>query len=109
MASKLYEVEQPYYCSESNFFAKPHQNEECYMRFLSFDQYLQEAENLDPDLNLLFRWDWQENNHLILHIFLQRKGYKITHDILVTEDDEPKIRKFLKERSKTILSFWEHV
>ena len=37
MASKLYEVEQPYYCSESNFFAKPHQNEECYMRFLSFD------------------------------------------------------------------------
>lgn len=106
---KLFEVEQPYYCSESNFFATPNQNAELYIRFNSLDEYLAEAETLDGELNLLFRWDWKEDDHLLLHIFLQRKGYKITHDVKVTKDDEPKVRIFLKERSKDILKFWENV
>lgn len=108
---KLYEIEQPYHCTESNYFATPSENEDCYFKFNSFDEYLVDysADELCGQMNLLFRWDWTEDDHLILHVFLQRKGFKITHDVKVKKSEEPRIREFLKQRSVDVLKFWENV
>lgn len=52
----LWEVEHAYYCHEGNYYATDNPP----MRhFDSFAAYLDEEGSLDPDLNLLFRWDWR--------------------------------------------------
>ena len=50
----LWDFDHPYYCSESNYYSnEPGQTWESWVDFVNEGMY-----DSDPDLNLLFRWDW---------------------------------------------------
>lgn len=116
----LWEKAHPYYCSEAEYHTGD-LNGENFGRddFDSWTDFLDEWGNSSPHLNLVFRWDWHTKEQLeddceekvesdLLEIFfvLQREGLFRPCHIKVTRDDEPAVRAWLIERSKTILSFW---
>ena len=87
----LWEVNHPYYCAESNWYSN-----EAYIRYDSFASFLDEWEDLDTDLNHVFRWDWheadEENSQSRLQIFimLQRKGWFRPIEVFgMVPEDEP--------------------
>jgi hypothetical protein len=107
----LWEIDHPYYCEPGNFFKNgQHTN------FDSWQQFVDETlfATGDPDLNLLFRWDWHKPGHhdwdgpeqLLLFFVLQRKSFNCSVQIAVTEADEPAVRAWLAERAKTITAIW---
>lgn len=112
----LWEVNKPYYCEASSYFSS---ERECKTKFEynSFDEFLEEWEDADYDMNLLFRWDWiavdeydeedeiipvpegQEPNYVLrLYYMLQRKGYKVSCHVTVTQADEQRVIEYLKPR-----------
>lgn len=113
----LWEYDHPYYCSETNFRVRRDQHNGNHLRWDSWQQFVEEgwASN-DPDMNLLFRWDWHkfepdedEPDQLCLFFMLQRKGDFWAHTITVTDEDESAVRTWLAERAKTITAIWEPI
>lgn len=110
--------EHPYYCSESNYYTN-YQNDPG-QQYDSWESFMSEFGDSDPDMNLVFRWDWKipdpadyegaedEMPGEQVHIFfvLQRKGIFCCHQVNVTVADEPAIRAWLTERAKTIAAIW---
>jgi hypothetical protein len=89
-------------------------------KFKSFDEFLEEAEDEDLDLNLIFRWDWENSEvdcgdiyyrdgKLLLFYIGQRKGVFRTVSIEVCRADQEKIRVFLKERWEHLKLIWEGI
>ena len=110
--TKLWDVSHPYYCSESNYYSHdPHEEYE------SWKDFAESMGKSDPELNLLFRWDWErlgfedgdwDGVHTLkLFFVLQRKGIFSCHEVTVTEDDEPAIRAWLLTRLPHIFALWE--
>lgn len=51
----LWEVDHAYYCNEGNFYSN-----DTVAAFASWPEFVEAGETeSDPDLNLLFRWDWE--------------------------------------------------
>lgn len=120
--TRLWEVVHPYYCSESNRYSN-----EAYARHSSWRDFMESMGNSDPDLNLLFRWDWRapredddwekpiawqgDENYRdsILQLFwvLQRKGIFMCHEVSVCRADEPAVRAWLKGRMRHLLELWK--
>ena len=115
MSSHLWEVDHPYYCAEGCFRANGH-----YETYESWAEFTETGWfTSDPDMNLLFRWDWQSwkrhpdpdlrsdsPDELQLFFVLQRKADQYSMGVRVTDDDEPAIRAWLEERAKTIAAIW---
>lgn len=110
-------VDHSYYCSGSE-----------HREFNSWDDFISEWDNADMDYNCLFRWDWWGNEHCekppvidvidgesfekpvhILKIIyiIQRKGYIIENTVYVTEDDAPRIKKWLEPHWENMKKLWE--
>lgn len=77
------------------------------------DLFIGEWGHTDPDLNLVFRWDWKrdegeapEPDKLCVYWVLQRKAGMRSTECVVTEDDEPAVLAWLTERAKTIAAIW---
>lgn len=134
--TRLWEPEHPYYCTEGNYRANLYKNPEVLVSHDSWAEFkgYRDPELMgkgldflaegyytsDPDLNLLFRWDWITpdlsdygpdedipNPSLLLFFVLQRKADLRTVIIRnITEADEPDIREWLTERAKTIRAIW---
>lgn len=114
----LWEVDHPYYCSESNYYSR-----ECHSSYRSWPEFLAEEGESDPDYNLVFRFDWREGEdwgvgeytgdpyyrYAQLWIFWigQRKGLFRTTCTEVCRADEPAIIEFLKPRLTHLLRLWE--
>ncbi|AFC22722.1 hypothetical protein VchM-138_0043 [Vibrio phage vB_VchM-138] len=68
-------VDHPYYCSTINYY-----NNDSNLVFNTMTEFLDEFENMDPDLNLMFRWDVKRDEdegdgyYAECFIMLQRKG-----------------------------------
>lgn len=121
----LWEINHPYYCSESNYFATGLQNRELMIHYKSFAEFLADWKDSDLDLNLMFRFDWSEvsedgepsykgdDNYRngTLHVFwmLQRKGIFQTSTIEVCRNDEPLVIEFLRPRWSRMLRLWEGI
>lgn len=123
----LWEYDHPYYCETGNYLHSPYQKPD----IISHEEFPSWAEfkesgwmETDPDLNLVFRWDWHahhiefpgdfpdeegrtEHHELELFLVLQRKAFNRSISIEVTEADEPEVRAWLVERARTIVSLWE--
>lgn len=113
-SSHLWEAKHSYYCNEGNYFA----NESVGSEYKSFADFLEEWGGADKDYNLLFRWDWIENDDedapawngdvnyrngkLKLFYMGQRKGKFIYSVVEVCRADEPAVIAFLT-------SHWEHM
>lgn len=115
----LWEVEHPYYCSESNYYAP---TGDTYFTYDSWEEFYDEMSSYDMDLNLIFRWDWDKvpeedldgyeegeytGDTLQLFYMMQRKGIFACHQVKVTEDDEPAVREFLSGYWRKMQQLWE--
>ena len=136
----LWKFDHPYYCSEGNFFKNGLNNQ-----FESWADFAQPSEgknmfrdewnllyDYDPDLNLLWRWDWKKadpdnyylkpgdkddetveyeeackTDTLYLFFMLQRKAYNISAEVKVTEADEPAVREWLTKKADHMRKLWE--
>ena len=118
----LWEYDHPYYCNEGNYLASPvnHAHLECWQKYDSWKAFFEDWGGTDPDLNLVFRWDWHawhleypedypgsEKHELTLFFMLQRKAFNKSVTVAVTEADEPAIREWLRQRAKTVAAIWE--
>ncbi len=117
----LWECGHAYYCNEGNYFARGDQQPYCHYK--SFADFLEEEGDSDFDYNLLFRFDWIEedgngkptfkgdNNYRngVLKLFWigQRKGLYRWTTIEVCRADEPDVIEFLKPRLQYLMGLWE--
>lgn len=110
----LWEIEHPYYCEETNYYDRG-----CCHEHKSWREF-SDGFAPDMDLNLLFRFDWKEddeapfegdiyyrNGTLWLYFMMQRKGAYFSHQIEVCRADEPKIIAWLEPRFRHMLTLWE--
>jgi hypothetical protein len=114
----LWEYDHPYYCTEGNFFKTGQ-----HRRWPSWEEFASSGfVSGDRDQNLLIRWDWLswqrhpdpdlrggDPDELLLFFVLQRKALLCSAGIAVTDDDEPRVREFLRECGKTTAAIWEPV
>jgi hypothetical protein len=119
--TRLWDVDHPYYCSESNFYSH-----DPFCRHDSWHDFAETMGKSDGELNLLFRWDWKapraddgdgpiawigDENHrdsyLQLFFVMQREGIFACHEVSVCRADEPKIAEWLKGRLPYLLKLWE--
>jgi len=121
MNKRLWEIEHPYYCSESNYYAPG--NDQPYQSYKSWGEFDQEYRDSDLDMNLVFRWDWREgeewelpefngdvnyrNGKLLIFFMGQRKGLYRWVDIEVCRADEPSVIEFLSVRWDHLKLMWE--
>jgi hypothetical protein len=122
----LWEIDHPYYCSESNYFSRDY-----YTPYGSWQGFIEHEGDNDLDWNLLFRWDWKADEYfdddtvearrayadrfgdrdhawtLSLFWMLQRKGIFRVTEIKVCKADEPAVREFLAERAEHMRKLWE--
>lgn len=119
---RLWEVSHSYYCTEGNYFSSENKYQTIY-EFKSWGEFIAEMGGSDMDLNLLFRWDWQEGGghdlaeyngddnyrhaRLLMFFMRQRKGFHSTSIVEVCRADEPAIREFLMPRLAHLKSLWE--
>ena len=110
--TRLWEVEHPYYCSESNYYSN-----DTGEQFESWAEFASAWDSYDLDLNLLFRWDWKieeyegedrpkGSHRLQLFYVLQRKGIFMCIEVDVTPQDEPQVREWLQVRWDKMLELW---
>lgn len=115
----LWEVDHPYYCSESNFRVRGTDNNANHVQHESWAEFMDGWGGSDPDMNLLFRWDWHSwsrhpdphlrsdsPDELLLFFMLQRKGDFWVCSVAITDEDEPAVRAWLADRAKTIAAIW---
>ncbi|WKW86341.1 hypothetical protein SEA_BUDSKI_64 [Gordonia phage Budski] len=119
----LWEYDHPYYCEEGNYLASPdrHSHLDVWEQHGSWQSFIDAWGPTDPDLNLVFRWDWHawhieypddypdgtEKHELSIYFMLQRKAFNKSVTVSVTADDEPHVRAWLTQRAQTIVSIWE--
>lgn len=119
MIKHLWESQHAYYCNEGNFFA----DTSCESYYHSFADFMSEEGGSDMSYNLLFRWDWTEeddesgestyngddtyrNGKLKLFWVGQRKGVYRWSIIEVCRADESAVIEFLRPRLAHLLSLW---
>lgn len=116
--SALWEIDHPYYCSESNYFAKG--NEQPHFHYQTWESFMNEWGDSDMDYNFLIRWDWNEDGeygytgddyyrNAILKMFWigQRKGLYMWTTVEVCRADESDVREFLQTRWDYMKRMWE--
>lgn len=110
----LWDFDHPYYCAEGNFYQRG-----CHNMAGSWQEFYDMVRDWDPDMNLLFRWDWfipspdllppgkhDDRQVLFTHWVGQRKATLWSWECPVTPEDEPAIRAWLEERAKIIAAIW---
>lgn len=119
---RLADADHPYYANEGCYYAN-----DCHEEVDSWEEF--GWKDSDPDLNLLYRWDWwvpdQDDVRLAaeddedpswcvptlkLYFILQRKARPMSVFVRnVTEGDESEIRAWLAERAKTMAAIWDPI
>lgn len=123
---RLWEIDHPYYCSESNYYSNDPFNQ-----YGSWQEFLSAEGDGDLDMNLVFRWDWSPDAYLdddtpagvrayadqfgekdhkwTLKLFYmgQRKGIFRPVEVSVCKADEPEVREWLTIRAEHMRRLWE--
>lgn len=101
---RLWENKHPYYFSGAS-------TED----YESWDAFLAEMGDADDDYNLVVRWDWQEGKdhevpaakaRVCICYVQQRRGTTHRADVMVTRDDEPRAREWLKAKLAYLMTNW---
>lgn len=114
----LWEIDHSYYCNEGNYFS----NKSCESYYKSWFEFAQEEKDADFDMNLVFRFDWVENDEddnptfngdpnyrngkLKIFWMGQRKGLYRWSIVEVCRNDEPEVIEFLKARWDHLKTLW---
>ncbi len=120
MSKHLWEVKHSYYCNNGNFYSN-----ECGAEYRSWADFLASEGDADFDMNLVFRFDWHEdeeegdgsakftgdvnyrNGRIYIYWIGQRKSIYRYTSADVCRADEPAVIEFLKPRLAHLLSLWE--
>lgn len=129
--TRLWEVDHPYYCSDSNYYASG--TNQPFHTYGSWQEFYAEEGDSDLDMNLVFRWDWQRIEYLDddssvgraafdakyddnyraynLEIFWigQRKGIYRGSTVAVCRADEPAVREWLAIRWQHMRLLWDPI
>ncbi len=112
----LWEANHDYYCNEGNYFSTG-----CSAAYQTWAEFVAAEGGSDMDMNLLFRWDWQEgeedqsnftgdayyrNGRLLLFWMGQRKGLYRWSEVAVCRADEPAVRAWLRPRFAYLMKLW---
>lgn len=118
MSDHLRDHEHPYYCSEGNYYVAGYKWGDVHTDYDSWSDFYEDWGDSDPELNLVFRWDWNRydpecaqpdeprQDYLQIFFVLQRKAILRSCKIWVTPEDEPAVRAWLAERVETIRAIW---
>jgi hypothetical protein len=119
MVQHLWEPKHEYYCQEGNFYAR-----ECHADYAAWQAFVNEEGDSDPDLNLVFRWDWKiptdddgnpeplnpdvniRDGRLLLFFMGQRKARCRSAEVSVCQADEPAVREWLATRWGHLRALW---
>lgn len=121
----LWEHDHPYYCSDGCYYVSGTQWHDVHATWESWSDFFEDWGDVDPDYNLLFRWDWKRANPadyeyeleedpefelpgdtLCLFFYMQRKAKPFSHEIKVNEADEPAVREWLSAKAQHMRSLW---
>ncbi len=120
----LWDIEHPCYHERGNYLHSPLQQPdlESHVTFSTWDEFYEFATGSDfrnPDLNLVYRWDWRvpdpedyeegealESEKLMLYVMQQRRAFNLSFEIDVTRENEEAVIEWLAERAKTVRSIW---
>lgn len=113
----LWEVKHPYYWNEGSFHERG-----MHARHESWAEFVAEMDAADADLNLVCRWDWEQEEAdeddphaepipggtgtLKVFYVAQRKGYTFSHEMPVTASDEPAVRAWIEGKWKHMQRLW---
>lgn len=105
----LWEYDHPYRMEEGNFYKA---GKEHY--YSDWEDFIGEWGGEDVDLNRIHRWDFDKDDEegtltLNLYYVLQRKAILLSCHILITDDDQSRIREFLKPHAELNTKLWEGV
>ena len=109
----LWEVKHPYYCADSNYYARGDQQP--VVEYASWSDFLDSEGTSDFDMNLLFRFDWikadledeRPKDKLYLFWMGQRKGLYRWSEIAIKDADEDAVRAWLQPRFDHLKKLWE--
>lgn len=118
----LWEYDHPYYCSEGNYYVGGLNYGDVHTDYESWQDFIEDWGGTDADMNLVFRWDWNQadpddyadgeelpGDKLQVFWVLQRKAILRSTECTVTAEDEPAVREWLTGRAKTITAIWEPI
>lgn len=107
-------VDHPYYCNMGNYYSN-----EPYMEFETMSEFLDEFEDADIDMNLIFRWDIKErgenaakHDRYCAEVFImhQRKGNFRPIDIRhVNESEAVRFNALLEKHWEKIKELWNPI
>jgi hypothetical protein len=107
----LWEAEHPYYAQEGNFYKAGE-----HYRADSWSEFFAEMGDSDDDLNLVYRWDWKQDDAtegnppghgtLFLYYMAQRKARCFSYEAAVTAADEPAVREWLQKKAEHMRRIW---
>lgn len=106
----LWEGRHPYYATEGNYFSGG-----MHVSFDSWEEFYEIEGNSDPDMNLVYRWDWQseygDDGEDVLSVFFvgQRKASLRSVSVIVVKSDESEVRAWLVKRAKTMAAIWNPI
>lgn len=103
---RLWDCTHSYYCETSQHTV-----------YNSWSEFLDEEDSLDPDLNLVFRFDWVSeddsddcHNVLKIYYYCQRLGKSRTVSIMIGDSEIDAVEQaaylWLEKRFKHIKSLW---
>lgn len=112
----LWEVDHPYYCEGASYFGSGDMTTE--HEYASWAGFIATMGNADEDMNLLFRWDWEEphghteddnyrDGKLSLFFFHQRKGFHSASYVQVCRNDQEAVRAYLLPKAAKMRQLWE--
>ena len=109
----MWECEHSYYAADGNYFSN-----ECHAEHATWAAFMSEEGDSDLDYNLIYRWDWSEddspfngdvyyrNGTLKLFYIGQRKALARSVHVSVCRADEPAVRTWLQPRLQHLASLW---
>lgn len=113
---RLWEAAHPYYAMTGNYYRG---GNECHTEYESWAEFFEAEGDSDPDLNLVYRWDWSvpdpddyADGELMppeeFSVFWvgQRKALLRSTSFPVAREDEPAVRAWLTDRAKTMAAIW---
>ena len=108
---RLASCKHPYYCSGSNYYSN-----EASQRYETATEFLDDWEEADVDMNLVFRWDIMPRGEngadsgrycAEIFIMMQRKGiFKPIGIAHINEAEAVRLEKYLAKHLETIKALW---
>jgi len=100
----LWDYEHPYYCNQGNYFSN-----DTISTYETWTDFYEDENNrdMDIDMNLIFRWDWDDERGLMFFIIGQRHGVFRSVWIKHPEKEkESEIRTYLQQHFDRMLENW---